>query len=338
MKKVVDKYKSKLGKEDLKKFFSEISKKMVESDYKNGRVKDPTKLDEKQKTYVKKNVQVFFDKAVAKKVNYDQKKAAKETKSTEQSDSGAQEHKLGTPQIFKKEDSEGEAANDHSDSDVKQETNTPPSITPLENGDSLKRKRESDDAQEGETPTKRARSLTPHDIPPPPPAEVSQSGSPQSAMIQSPNQFYREEGTEQERSITPPADIPPPPPPPPVDDYVSRSPSTECNSTKRKRNDDDGEEEAEITASPSKRARSITPPPIHVNPLSPSINGVKIHSSPKGSYLGSAKDGFSNGMAYLDAPDGEATASTGKIELKEDYNGINGMHPDGFKFIGMENN
>ncbi|KAH8674062.1 hypothetical protein BX600DRAFT_378184 [Xylariales sp. PMI_506] len=63
---VMDKFRHKLPKEDLKKFGKEIAKKLVSSDYKNSRVEDPTIISEKQVKKVKKYVKEYFDKVLAK--------------------------------------------------------------------------------------------------------------------------------------------------------------------------------------------------------------------------------------------------------------------------------
>ncbi|ORY70083.1 uncharacterized protein BCR38DRAFT_99314 [Pseudomassariella vexata] len=72
---VVDKFRHKLPKEDLKKFAKDINKKLVSSDYKNKRVEDPTKISSKQEKKVKKYVKEFFDKAVTKYNAHEKKKA-----------------------------------------------------------------------------------------------------------------------------------------------------------------------------------------------------------------------------------------------------------------------
>ncbi|KAF2858488.1 SET domain-containing protein, partial [Piedraia hortae CBS 480.64] len=71
---VVSRYKHKLPKEDLKRWAKEFAKQMVESDFRKGIVKDPTKISEKQAKSVKKHAQIFFDKAVVKKEEAEQRK------------------------------------------------------------------------------------------------------------------------------------------------------------------------------------------------------------------------------------------------------------------------
>ncbi|KAL7626753.1 histone methyltransferase set2 [Parahypoxylon ruwenzoriense] len=72
---VVDKFRQKLPKEDLKKFSKELNKKLVASDYKNNRVDDPTSITEKQERKVKKYVGDFFERAVEKYKAHEKKKA-----------------------------------------------------------------------------------------------------------------------------------------------------------------------------------------------------------------------------------------------------------------------
>ncbi|KAI9776667.1 MAG: histone methyltransferase set2 [Peltula sp. TS41687] len=78
---VMNKYKSKLPREDLKRFGKEVgytvAKKLVNSDFKNQRVEDPSQISAKQEKQVKKFVTDYLDKAVVKKRLHDQKKAGR---------------------------------------------------------------------------------------------------------------------------------------------------------------------------------------------------------------------------------------------------------------------
>jgi [histone H3]-lysine36 N-trimethyltransferase len=76
----MNKYKHKIPKEDLKRFAKEIAKKLVASDYKAGRVKDPTKIDEKQQKKVKDFCKQFFDKAAYKHKKHEEEKTARRDK------------------------------------------------------------------------------------------------------------------------------------------------------------------------------------------------------------------------------------------------------------------
>lgn len=63
---VMDKFRQKLPKEELKRHAKDVSKKLVSSDYKNQRVEDPTAISEKQEKKVKKYVKDYLDRAVEK--------------------------------------------------------------------------------------------------------------------------------------------------------------------------------------------------------------------------------------------------------------------------------
>ncbi|KAH0363646.1 hypothetical protein KCU65_g7234, partial [Aureobasidium melanogenum] len=71
---VANKYKGKLDRDDIKRFAKECSKKLVNSDFKNNRVTNPNKIDPKQEKAVKKFVADFFERAVVKKKEHDQRK------------------------------------------------------------------------------------------------------------------------------------------------------------------------------------------------------------------------------------------------------------------------
>ncbi|KAL8710925.1 MAG: hypothetical protein Q9220_004524 [cf. Caloplaca sp. 1 TL-2023] len=191
IKHVMDKYKHKLPRDDIKRFAKQIAKKLVESDYRNHRVEDPTKISSSQERHIKKHVAEFFEKAVARKKERDEKEAAKRKSlgldpAIPPADSNAS--------AKVEEESDGDQGMEMSDDDAgkfapnsvtPQDTETP--ITPadqLVNGDGLKRKRNGTDNANGDdlddiesTPSKRPRSETPPP-PPPPPAEVD--GSPAS--------------------------------------------------------------------------------------------------------------------------------------------------------------
>lgn len=73
----MDKYRKKLPKDELKRFAKEIGKILTASDFKHKRVEDPTKITEYHEKKVKKSVRDYFEKAVAKRVEYEKKKAEK---------------------------------------------------------------------------------------------------------------------------------------------------------------------------------------------------------------------------------------------------------------------
>lgn len=71
----MDKFHRKLPKEDLKRFGREINKKLVASDYKNHRVDDPTSISAHQARKIRKFVKEFFDRAVVKHRENEQRAA-----------------------------------------------------------------------------------------------------------------------------------------------------------------------------------------------------------------------------------------------------------------------
>ena len=157
-----------------------MSKKLVNSDFKNKRVEDPTRISSRQEKQVKKYVIGYFDKAVSKKKEHDKKK--EERKST--GGSSKESPNANMEVAVKKEEESDEGIEVSDDEDVRDEQKTITPITPLDqivNGDGLKRKRELDEGADGielegleATPSKRARSITPPmSPPPPPPAEVT---------------------------------------------------------------------------------------------------------------------------------------------------------------------
>ncbi|KAL4883073.1 hypothetical protein BJY04DRAFT_226832 [Aspergillus karnatakaensis] len=203
---VVDKFKHKLPKDDLKRYAKDVAKKLVNSDFKNNRVTDPTKIDEKQQKKVKRFCKEFFDKAVAKHHAHEQRKADKATKE------GGSDPKPTVP-------AGGQSEGEDRTPDVQMSDDE--GSTGLGGTNSLKRKRDELSVGDANTPddtptssSKRQRSLTP---PPPPPPAMS------------PGNEDDEDDDTSIRSDEPDADAdevvlvgnptpPPPPPPPPQED------------------------------------------------------------------------------------------------------------------------
>ena len=73
----MSKYKHKIPREDLKRFAKEIAKKLVKSDFEKGRVKDPTKIDEKGQKKVKEYCKDYFEKAAHKHKKHEELRATK---------------------------------------------------------------------------------------------------------------------------------------------------------------------------------------------------------------------------------------------------------------------
>ncbi|GAB0133556.1 histone methyltransferase set2 [Epichloe bromicola] len=163
VKHVLDKFRHKLPKDELKRLGKEIAKKLVASDYKNRRVVDPTvPLSEKQTLKIKKYVKDFLTRAV-EKFDEHQKKEGPIDGSTSQAQTmtSLDDKDVGSPK-----DVDGGEDDLASDMDADS----------LSSQD-LKRKREADllPDSSGETPsdnpsTKRIRSEdVPEPSPPPPP-------------------------------------------------------------------------------------------------------------------------------------------------------------------------
>lgn len=80
---VVNKFKKKMEKDDLKRLAKEVSKKIVATDFKSKRVDNPSKISDKHAKSVKKYVHQTFEKAVKKKAEHDKRKADKGAKGEE---------------------------------------------------------------------------------------------------------------------------------------------------------------------------------------------------------------------------------------------------------------
>lgn len=81
VKHVLDKFRHKLPKEELKRLGKDVAKKLVASDYKNNRVSDPAApLTEKQERNIKKYVKDFLDRAVAKYEAHHRKRTSETAK------------------------------------------------------------------------------------------------------------------------------------------------------------------------------------------------------------------------------------------------------------------
>ena len=158
-----------------------MGKKLVDSDFKNNRVEDPTKISTRQEQHVKQFVKAYFEKAVAKRDAHEKKKAERQARKVcKGAPSTASLYVARSGNMGPDEQNGAEHGMDMSD-DEGNETkpgsatpNTPASQVP--NGDALlKRKRHQEDEVEGipnheqATPTKRLKSETPPPPPPPPP-------------------------------------------------------------------------------------------------------------------------------------------------------------------------
>ncbi|MCJ1472870.1 histone methyltransferase set2 [Lambiella insularis] len=197
---VTDRYKKKLSKDDIKSNAKEVrtttkiegptnahqlSKKLVNSDFKNHRVEDPTQISPRQEKQVKKFVREYFEKLVAKKNAHEKKKAERESRNEVALISPVHLKSCGVVKLEVGSDGD-EVMEMSEDEDVKQESMSITPVTPedqIPNGDGLKRKREADidiKAEDDESgPSKRPRSITPPVPPPPPPPPPPTMGIPE---------------------------------------------------------------------------------------------------------------------------------------------------------------
>jgi hypothetical protein len=149
---VANKYKGKLDRDDIKRFAKECSKKLVNSDFKNKRVTDPSKIDPKQEKAVKKFVTEFFERAVVKKKEHDQRKGH-----------GSNQADAGDMQVDSPKDANNAGTDGNNDISA--------SLSPT----NLKRSRNEESStigasHEDDPQGKKARVSAPAPPPPPPPA------------------------------------------------------------------------------------------------------------------------------------------------------------------------
>ena len=158
----------------------QIGKKLVNSDYKNGRVKNPTIISEKQEKQVRKYVKDFFDKAVEKDKERRKRRADRKIREGEGHKSPMDGGVLGDKQdndTAKSEEDRDIAISDDEEEKPPVDSTTP--ATPLDqlSLEGLKRKRdqlleeEEMGIEDQSTPNKLIKSETPPP-PPPPPAPV----------------------------------------------------------------------------------------------------------------------------------------------------------------------
>jgi len=181
----MNKYKNKIPRDDLKRFAKELAKKLVASDFKAGRVKNPTKIDEKQQKKVKEYCKQYFEKAAQKhKKNEHEKAVTKATKESATSSAIAspvvQSPAMDlTPDTDIKRDTAGNDDVETPDDSMLEESGTP--LTPSQQNGTLKRKwlNDSDHNGNGEDDTAKSPLKKPHmDTPPPPPPPPPPAGTP----------------------------------------------------------------------------------------------------------------------------------------------------------------
>lgn len=188
----MNKYKAKIPRDDLKRFAKEIAKKLVESDFKGGRVEDPTKISEKHQQKVKKYCKDFFEKAAYKHGKHEKEKATRRAKaangtkpdlanvptSTSMTTSPRQKVDASPAVDVKKEDDSDDEdvkmSEDEPDEDEKPSFASP--LTEMQSGETMKRKRScsadrdtKDEDDLTKSPLKKLNLDSPPPPPPPPP-------------------------------------------------------------------------------------------------------------------------------------------------------------------------
>ncbi|RWA12904.1 hypothetical protein EKO27_g2194 [Xylaria grammica] len=182
---VMDKFRHKLPKDELKKFTKEVSKKLVSSDYKNNRVHDPTSITEKQERKVKTYVKEFLDRAVQKYQEHEKKRIERATRDN-----------LKSPQqlVTNGHDAHTEEAVNRDNGDITMTDDEEAGATP--GSVDLKRKRGDDligspDLTPSETPflkrLKENENDTPSPPPPPPPPPPDSEDTFDSVMTEQEN-------------------------------------------------------------------------------------------------------------------------------------------------------
>ncbi|TDZ36383.1 Histone-lysine N-methyltransferase, H3 lysine-36 specific [Colletotrichum spinosum] len=188
---VIDKYKHKIPKDDLKKLGKDINKKLVASDYKHNRVQDPTaSLDQHQARKVKTYVKDFLDKAVAKIKTYEKEKATRRAGEAKTKDAGAAETPVEGADVADEVMLSDDEAASTGTAELKRkredEMIDSPNLTPSD-GPSTKRVKE-DDVEDGAPPPP----------PPPPPTEPAGTDSPASLTEEQKALREQEEALERE--------------------------------------------------------------------------------------------------------------------------------------------
>lgn len=187
----MDQFRHKLPKDDLKRFAKEVclslishspaisnffqtAKKLVEGDYKNGRVTDPTAISDKHKKTVKSYCKSFFEKAAAKHKEREARKAQKQAPSTSATNPKPDSTPADDPDVKMSDDEADPVTHPHASAE-------PP--TPMDEDSAtstLKRKRDDNATSPVDThptsevdssPSKRQKSTPPPPPPPPPPMD-----------------------------------------------------------------------------------------------------------------------------------------------------------------------
>lgn len=196
----MNKYKHKIPRDDLKRFAKEIAKKLVASDFKSGRVKNPTKIDDKQQRKVKEYCKQFFDKAAHKHKKQEEERSARKSKK----ESASKETPEGSPQVkpeFAAEDEDIKM----SDNELEDKPSPTPEVGTPSEIQSLKRKRESpaikeEDVDAPQSPVKKLHVDPQNDhqeslpAPPPPPPPPPATDSPMDGTPNGSTPGYDQQG------------------------------------------------------------------------------------------------------------------------------------------------
>ena len=203
----MQKFSKHLPKDDLKKYAKEVGKKLVASDYKHGRVEDPTKISDKQEKKVKKYVRDYFEKVVEKKKANEKRKREKEQ--TAASANGPKANGADGNSSLDKDDP-SKVESDGEDEEVDLTPNSPipeiapsPSIPPTPLGtDSpdLKRKRTGDDTPDDASES--SKRFKDDDVsPPPPPPPPPAGGMPDPDMLDINGQCLSKEDSDEDKEL-----------------------------------------------------------------------------------------------------------------------------------------
>lgn len=189
---VLDKFRHKLPKDELKRLGKDLANKLVASDYKNNRVTDPTaQLNEKQARKIKTFSKEFLDKAVHKFEAQKQKPGQSGAAGTISADKPAADGKVDEAELsdVDMDDSPASRKRKH---DADADTDLP-DATPTADGPDVKRLKE-DEAAAGGSAT-----ATPSPPPPPPPPPEEGGGSSSGAEMTEEQQALREQEEALER-------------------------------------------------------------------------------------------------------------------------------------------
>ncbi|KAG8532073.1 uncharacterized protein KY384_003710 [Bacidia gigantensis] len=189
---VMDKFKGKLPKDDLKRFAKEISKKLVSSDFKNKRVDDPTKINSKREKQVRSYVKEYFDKAAKKHKEREHRRAERKVKQAigvKETTSAPTAEIMTVETPGENSDGDEEMMVSDKEDNPKQNPKSTTPLTPMDPAaivESLKRKRndpcEADGVLVDDPEATPKKLLKPEAPPPPPPPPPEGEGSFQSPI------------------------------------------------------------------------------------------------------------------------------------------------------------